>query len=143
MMHFDEIYGKIGYSFKNKLGGVISWSGSLPPIKREDISNEKEDLNVFFAYGDIDTIISRIELELSRIYDDRKKGLLKALYLYFKSNRILFIISVFIGLVLKVEDLLHPPDGLSKPPRPSSSGPRPLPLDIPRFHLPHSYVHLH
>jgi len=47
-----------GYSFKNKLGGVISWSGALPPIKREDISNEKEDLNVFFAYGDIDTIIT-------------------------------------------------------------------------------------
>ena len=47
-----------GYSFKNKLGGVISWSGALPPIKREDISNEKESLNVFFGYGDNDTIIT-------------------------------------------------------------------------------------
>ena len=47
-----------GYSFKNKLGGVISWSGALPLIKREDISNEKKDLNVFFGYGDNDTIIT-------------------------------------------------------------------------------------
>ena len=46
-----------GYTFKNKIGGVVALSGALPPIKREDILPEKENLNVFFAYGDSDDII--------------------------------------------------------------------------------------
>ena len=46
-----------GYTFKYKLGGVISWSGVLPPIKKEDILPEKEKLNVFYSYGLLDNII--------------------------------------------------------------------------------------
>lgn len=47
-----------GYTFKNKLGGVVALSGALPPIKKEDISPDKKNLNVFYVYGDSDDIIS-------------------------------------------------------------------------------------
>ena len=46
-----------GYTLQKKIGGVFSWSGVLPPIQRKDISTEKENLNVYFAFGDRDNMI--------------------------------------------------------------------------------------
>ena len=43
-----------GYTFEEKIGGVFSWSGVLPPLKRTDISKDKENLNVYLGYGDKD-----------------------------------------------------------------------------------------
>ena len=43
-----------GYNTKKNLGGLFSFSGVLPP---GDISQDKNDLNVYFGYGDADYII--------------------------------------------------------------------------------------
>ena len=43
-----------GYKTNKKLGGVISLSGILPPL---DVSQDKNDFNVYFGYGDQDYII--------------------------------------------------------------------------------------
>lgn len=49
-----------------------------------EISEEEQD-----AFGDIDYIISRIDSELSEIFDERKIQVLRAIRLYFLSHRIL------------------------------------------------------
>lgn len=54
---------------------------SLPTA---DISDDEEE-----TFGDTDTIIDRIDLELTQVFDDRKISLLRALRLYFKSGKIL------------------------------------------------------
>lgn len=46
-----------GYIIKYLLGGIISFSGVLPPIKKENILADKKNLNVFYAYGDSDNLI--------------------------------------------------------------------------------------
>ena len=43
-----------GYNTKKKLGGIFSWSGVLPP---GEIRQDKNDLKVYFGYGDQDNII--------------------------------------------------------------------------------------
>jgi hypothetical protein len=49
-----------------------------------DISEDELD-----TFGDIDDIISRIESELTQVFDDRKIQILNAMKLYFHSDRIL------------------------------------------------------
>ena len=43
-----------GYNSEKKLGGIVSFSGVLPP---GNINLDKNDLNVYFGYGDKDNII--------------------------------------------------------------------------------------
>ena len=56
------------YRTKKNYGGVIAFSGILPP---GDISNDKRNMKVYFGYGDKDDVIlpSFINKSLERIID--------------------------------------------------------------------------